>query len=453
MLLDDDDIQFLVSIFYLAVNGALDLTDTQRDLDVSANSLKVTFIFGIGRLHFFQAVRGLSLLPLRLHVIQGYVPSNSVVGKIIFDLVTRVVGNDRAETLYERRLDGVSLDGNTSLPIPEFLFNLLIILGRKLRLPRSYIARAAWWTFGWFAARRLPSNARILHVRSGAGGGGLLEAARNRGLVTLVDHSIAHPKFIADTFQSEEGDLAGMNWVNPSDPFWSAVVNDCARADYLLVNSEFVKTTFVHNGFAANRVYVVTQGVREDFFSLKSVYTVQESLNILFTGHFGLRKGALYLCQALALLKAQGVAFELTVVGENQEGRRFLEEYDLLANSRLVGFVPQEELKSYLALSDIYVFPSLAEGCASSAMEALASGIPCVLSNEAGTPAIHKEHALIVNPKDPGGIAESIQTLSKCERTRRKLGVAGAALISERFTWEKYAIAVHDLYQDLTINE
>ena len=429
------------------------MKNSGRDKEVSTNRLSITFIFGIGRLHFFQAVKGLSLLPLRLHVIQGYVPSKSVFGNIVFYLVTLLVGNDRAKTLGERTLDEVPLESNTSLPIPEFLFNSLIMLATKVPLGRGYIAKVAWWIFGWCAARRLPSDTHILHVRSGAGGGGLLEAARDRGLVSLVDHSIAHPKFIADTFQSEEGDLAGMNWVDPSDPFWSAVINDCAQADHLLVNSEFVKTTFVDNGFAADRVHVVTQGVREDFFGLKSVYTVQESLKILFTGHFGLRKGALYLCQALALLKAQGVAFELTVVGENQEGRRFLERYDLLGNSRLVGFVPQEKLKSYLALSDIYVFPSLAEGCASSAMEALASGIPCVLSNEAGTPAAHNKHALIVNPKDPEGIAESIQILSKCERTRRKLGVAGAALISERFTWEKYAIGVYNLYQELTINE
>ena len=117
-------------------------------------------------------------------------------------------------------------------------------------------------------------------------------------------------------------------------------------------------------------------GVREDFVELKKDYSSERRLELLFTGGFGYRKGAQYLIPALETLEKQGTDFRLTVVGDAGEAAGLIESSSLGNRLKCVGFVPQDQLKGFLENSDLYVFPSLAEGCASSGMEAMAAGLP-----------------------------------------------------------------------------
>jgi glycosyltransferase involved in cell wall biosynthesis len=171
----------------------------------------------------------------------------------------------------------------------------------------------------------------------------------------------------------------------PDNPFWQLVLKDCEEAELLLANSVFVKDTFVQAGYPVDRIRVVYLGVRPDFFNLKTEYTnhvlrqSERPLRLLFTGGFGFRKGAEYLLAALSILRQRGLNVVLTVVGNYEEARPLLSNHaSVLPYVELVGHVPQDDLKKYLADADLYVFPSLAEGCASSGMEAMAAGL-CVV--------------------------------------------------------------------------
>lgn len=171
---------------------------------------------------------------------------------------------------------------------------------------------------------------------------------------------------------------------------WKEIVEDCNAADILLVNSFFVKDTFIDAGYDVNKIRVVYLGVRKDFFSLKQDYTIHTPIKILFTGGFGFRKGAEYLLRAMQELEKREIKYECIVVGNNSEAHLLLQKYPA-KHINLVGFVPQDDLKQYLAESDIYLFPSLCEGCASSGMEAMAAGLPVIATIESGLPIKHKK--------------------------------------------------------------
>lgn len=68
------------------------------------------------------------------------------------------------------------------------------------------------------------------------------------------------------------------------------MVSDCEKADVVLVNSDFVKQTFIDTGFDPNKIKVAYLGVRNDFFGLKHDYSIDGKLKILFTGGFGFRR-------------------------------------------------------------------------------------------------------------------------------------------------------------------
>ena len=95
----------------------------------------------------------------------------------------------------------------------------------------------------------------------------------------------------------------------------------------------------------------------------------------------------------------------------------------------------------------MYVFPSLAEGCASSGMEALAAGIPVIATEESGLPLTNGKNGIIIPQKDSEAIIDAILKLSKDERLRIELGTNASEMIQKEYTWEQYAKSVIECYK------
>ena len=165
-------------------------------------------------------------------------------------------------------------------------------------------------------------------MRSGAGQGGAISAARRNGLKVITDHSIAHPKFMEDTLSEEYSHFGMVSEIQAGDALWTVVLKDCDQADCLLVNSDFVKDTFLKHGYPADRIRVAYLGVRESFFHLKKDYEIQGPIKLIFTGNLDLRKGARVLFEALRKLRAQGMDIRLELIGGMTNGKVVLRDED-----------------------------------------------------------------------------------------------------------------------------
>lgn len=162
----------------------------------------------------------------------------------------------------------------------------------------------------------------------------------------------------------------------------------------------------------------------------------------------GFRKGAEYILKALRELDKQGFNYEMTVVGDYRGALPLIDKYKP-QHLHLVSTVPQEELKSFLANSDVYLFPSLCEGCASSGMEALAAGLPVIATIESGLPIDNGINGIIIPSKNEGSIVSSLKNIASSEEKRMSLGIKAADKIANKYTWQKYAENVYKLYQQL----
>lgn len=111
--------------------------------------------------------------------------------------------------------------------------------------------------------------------------------------------------------------------------------------------------------------------------------------------------------------------------------------------------LPQDELKSYLASSDVYLFPSLCEGCASSGMEAMAAGLPVIATKESGFPIISGQNGVIVQSKCSDSIVDALIALKNDKSMREKIGIAAAQDLKASYTWEKYAEKVVSIYEHI----
>ncbi len=144
------------------------------------------------------------------------------------------------------------------------------------------------------------------------------------------------------------------------------------------MNSDFVKETFVQNGFSAGKIKVVYLGVQRAFWGLKTDYRMKSPVNILFTGHFDLRKGTRVLLEAIRLVRSRGLDTRLEIIGHMGTGRTCIKGSDSEFLT-VRPFVPQDDLRIRMAGDPTYShFPTFAEGSSRSAMEAMAAGLPVI---------------------------------------------------------------------------
>lgn len=295
------------------------------------------------------------------------------------------------------------------------------------------------------AARR--RGALVYHYRSGFGGASA-DAARDAGMILLCDHTIAHPQLLEDLI-----DLDGrMPDVARGDiePFWGPVLEDLARADYFMVNSEFVRDTFAHQGVDRERVYVVPQGLDGQFTALaegcERPAEFGETLSIVFAGTVCRRKGFHHLAEALEALG--DIPWRLAVAGAIYDGmEESLAGFFRRDNVVYKGVLSRSELASLFAANEVFVFPSLAEGSARVVFEAMACGACVVTTPNSGSVVEDGVSGRLVPAGDPAALADALRDLHRRRSEARRLGERARSVVRERYRQEDFGrrlLAVYD---------
>lgn len=394
-----------------------------------------------GPLHLIKSAEYLSHY-VDIKVVQGWIPT--WWNRWVLAFASKLVGRNLYKS-FERRTPECLKGKNHSAGIGEFYVVACKIFRLQSPMKSQYIAAKIYG----HQSKKYITCGDVIHVRSGSGLGGAIEKAKANGIKVVVDHSIAHPFFIDKQLRDEYEKHGVLFDMGMDNPYWVGILEDCKKADIVLVNSQFVKTTFVKNGFDPDKIKVQLLGVRKDFYSLKQSYELKNGmLRILFTGGFGIRKGAEYILRALAKLDTESFSYEFTCVGDSSGAVDLINSIGA-RHVTCVSFIPQEDLKLYLANSDIYLFPSLCEGCASSGMEAMAAGLPVIATEESGLPIENGENGILVESKNVEAITNALKKIALDKSLREKLGKSAAKYIAENFTWEQYAQNVVKIYHEL----
>lgn len=409
--------------------------------------MKVVLSIGHGRIHFMQSAFSLAQRGVMIRLIMGWLPKRS--DSLFIRWCSKFTGVDIASEMRSRKITHPNIEVKQCRGA-EFLMNGFFMACRFFHYSRTKAMVCGWRLFG-FCSRKHLKDAEVLHVRSGAGQGGAIRCARKRKMKVLVDHSIAHPVFMERQLRGEYERHGVPFDMGISSPFWRLVIRDCLDADRVLVNSDFVRDTFIEAGFPKEKLCVVHTGTRSDFWGLREANMPGRAPRLLFTGSFGFRKGGEYILEALRILKERGkVVMHMDVVGGHKGAVKLIEAYRSFELP--ITFheqVPQDDLKQYLQNADIYVFPSLAEGCACSGLEAMAAGLCVVATRESGLPITDGETGFLVSAKDARAIAERLEWLRTHPDEINRVGANAARLIATEYTWEKYAERVEKIYCEL----
>lgn len=406
--------------------------------------MRVILSCGIGPLHFVSAARSIASQISWLGFVCGYVPTKD--DSFALRLIGSLRGKNIAAAVKKRQINDCNFEV-ISCPLPEFINQAFLVIDRVLPGFYKRVEQIAWTIFGW-QSRRYLHGAEVFHVRSGAGRGGAIDIARRCGMKILVDHSALHPATSAENLKADYERWGMPLAIAPSSGVWSNVLKDCEAADMIVVNANHIKESFIAHGYNKDRLRVVHLGVRKDFYGLKTDYTRNSCFRVLFTGAFVLLKGAEYVLESLRILVNRNLNISYDIVGAVNVPKRLLTQYSNMPVT-YHGQLPQDQLKSFLCTADCYLFPSLADGCAQSGMEALMAGLPVVATKESGLPIRDWENGMVVPMKDAKAIADKIQYLIEHAGEAEQMGRKAARMMIANYTWDKYAENMRKIYDEM----
>ena len=176
---------------------------------------------------------------------------------------------------------------------------------------------------------------------------------------------------------------------------------------------------------------------------------------VLFLGRLDPIKGLGILLEAVFDLASRRGDFALVVAGSglpkyDRQVRSSVRERRLEGRVVFVGHIEGADKWSLLRESDLFVLPSYHENFPIAVLEAMATGLPVVVSDKV---KIHEEiseaGAGLVTGLDPTDVASAIDGLLSDEARGTRMGEAGAEYVRERWSWERAATDIASAYENI----
>lgn len=230
-------------------------------------------------------------------------------------------------------------------------------------------------------------------------------------------------------------------------------------ADMVISVSETTKKFLVrHYGLPEDRVFTVYNGIYAEQYSFKpeDLHPVRaqfagpdEKLVLCAPARVDQpRKGIVYLLQALSEMRGKDkVKCVITGSGGTEA---FREQLAALPRGSVLfpGRLEEGTKRRLFAACDLFVMPSLLEGCPLALLEAMAAGVPIVATNVGGIPELVKQdrNSLLVEARNPEQLAGAMSTLLSDERRSKEMGKNNYDDARRLFLWERAAELTVEVY-------
>lgn len=250
-----------------------------------------------------------------------------------------------------------------------------------------------------------------------------LDACRTAGVPSMMFQAIGHidsgHRLLGEE-RARRPEFAGAI-IDSNTPAWrERNAREALAADHIVVPSAFVRDTLLAAGRPDRGIHLLPYPVDTTRFRPSASPRDGQGLEALFAGHVGMRKGVVYALEALRKLGRANV--RLRLVGPATDGTAWLEQYRGLFEH--IPGVPHADMPALFQAADVFVFPSLFEGSAMVVNEALASGLPSIVTPNAGSIVRDGTEGFVVPIRDADAIARCLATLADDPAQRRRMGAA-----------------------------
>jgi glycosyltransferase involved in cell wall biosynthesis len=216
--------------------------------------------------------------------------------------------------------------------------------------------------------------------------------------------------------------------------------------DGVIANSHAVHRELVAEGMNEDRLGLIYNGVsagpdgsdgmRAD--TRRELGVGDNEFLLVMVANLIAYKGHRDLLSALGIVEGRRqVDWRLLCIGRDTGIGDSLKEYatTLGIGSRIIWLGGLTPVANYLAASDIGILCSHEEGFSNAVLEAMAAGLPMIVSDAGGNPEAveHGTSGLVVRTHDSEALARAILHLASDHDFRRKAGAAARTRVTERF--------------------
>jgi glycosyltransferase involved in cell wall biosynthesis len=208
------------------------------------------------------------------------------------------------------------------------------------------------------------------------------------------------------------------------------------------------KTITIHNG-------VSTAAFFPDGSRAHAVRTrlgiAPEDFVLVCTARLSKVKGIEVLLEALSLVKRRGIACKCIFVGDGPLKQKFLGEAEALGLSDRVFFQGfQKDVQSYLQAGSAFILTSHAEGLPLSVLEAMACGLPCIVTDVGGSAeAVHdRVNGVVIPPGSAEEAAHAIGYLAAHRTECAAMGSRSRELARTQFDIDRQMLEIVNLILD-----
>lgn len=222
------------------------------------------------------------------------------------------------------------------------------------------------------------------------------------------------------------------------------------------LTEKFKRDLITRYGIREEKIVVIPGGVDLQEFKrdeqkrleMRQKYGIdRDEIVLMFAAHSFKTKGLRYIIEALPMTKNVKL---FAIGGGNPETFRALaQERGVLDRVIFTGSV--KEISDYYSASDIFIFPALFGPFGLVIMEAMASRLPVIVSENAGGAELITDGydgLLLRDPTDSNAIAEKINLLCTDEKLRKRMG-RNARKTAEKYSWDIIAKRVTEVYEEV----
>lgn len=181
----------------------------------------------------------------------------------------------------------------------------------------------------------------------------------------------------------------------------------------------------------------------------------RRSLRVVSVGRLHWVKGYEYALQALTQVQQAGIDVSYSILGKDDGGRlsalTAVRDLGLDGSVTAGGASSRGEVLAALRAADVFLLPSLSEGLNTATLEAMAVGIPVVVTDVGGMAEAVTDgvDGFVVPPRDPHAIATALLTLAEDPDRRRLMGEQGRRRVEADFNITTLARSMNEVYQGL----
>ncbi len=226
-------------------------------------------------------------------------------------------------------------------------------------------------------------------------------------------------------------------------------VSEAAREDWARISKSVMsKTRVIYNG-----IDISSFERDRNVDGLKQELSIEDQTPIIgITARLVYAKGHRYLIEAAHIVKKKIPDAVFLIVGDGplrKELGEYVSKLNLSENFRFLGF--RSDISRLTHIYDISVLPSVREGLGNVLIEAMVCGKPVIGTNVGGIPEVIEdgETGYIIEPRDPGVLAQSIVELLRNREKAERMGRAGRKRAERMFQESRMVEETLALYERL----